>query len=125
MRSSHRPSALFTHARVLMAPWLPQCCTVSPIQAPPSPAHRHHILSLQLAQGWNLQSAYKTVCELPWLGMLQLSCLDHAEQLCNSLSQQRHITQSDGAESVWARDYRPRFVRATLTQDDTHRARSR
>ncbi len=42
MRSSHRPMALLTHARVLIAPWLPQCCTVSPIHAPPSPAHGRH-----------------------------------------------------------------------------------
>ena len=38
MRSSQRPSARLTAGRVLMAPWLPQCCTVSPIHAPASPA---------------------------------------------------------------------------------------
>ncbi len=40
MRSSHRPSASFTHSLVLMAPWLPQCCTVSPIHAPPRPSRK-------------------------------------------------------------------------------------
>ncbi len=50
MRSSHRPMALLTHARVLIAPWLPQCCTVSPIHAPPSPA-RDATQLLRILQG--------------------------------------------------------------------------
>lgn len=38
MRSSVMPRALFTRGFVDMAPWLPQCWMVRPIQAPARPA---------------------------------------------------------------------------------------
>ena len=43
MRSSMAPIASFTQALVLMAPWLPQCCTVRPHHAPPRPSSRPDI----------------------------------------------------------------------------------
>lgn len=41
IKSSQRPRARLTAGRVDIAPWLPQCCTVSPIHAPASPARPH------------------------------------------------------------------------------------
>lgn len=38
MRSSVSPIALLTAGLVDIAPWFPQCWTVSPIQAPANPA---------------------------------------------------------------------------------------
>ena len=38
IKSSVMPSRLLAVALVLIAPWLAQCCTVSPIHAPPRPS---------------------------------------------------------------------------------------
>ena len=38
MRSSVSPRRSFTSGTVLIAPWFPQCCTVSPIHAPARPS---------------------------------------------------------------------------------------
>ena len=68
MRSSQRPSARLTAGRVLMAPWFPQCCTVSPIHAPASPV-RSKVCSVhaapKLVRQLKCQAAKNTRRDLP------------------------------------------------------------
>lgn len=50
MRSSVKPRRLLTMGFVDIAPWLPQCCIVSPIQAPAMPAQHDSDRSMAVLQ---------------------------------------------------------------------------
>ena len=47
-RSLVRPIRLFTTGLVDMAPWLPQCWMVRPIQAPPRPVRMRSAFCVQV-----------------------------------------------------------------------------